>query len=122
MPRKYCRYSSRIAGLVGALACRLPEIRLHRSLELDGHGVAVAVLGVTRGDTDPSLADAVFLDVGLLDTLEADADPALEELGVVVGTVGVGGQPVGGRIVRHCGNRRTRESLRHFENLVHAGD
>ena len=65
--------------------------------------MAVAILGVAGGDADPALADAVFLDVGLLDALEADADVARKNLGVVIGAAWIGGeaigQTVGGRSV-----------------------
>src|SRR5438309_436652 len=46
------------------------EIRLDRSVDLDGQRIAVAVLGITRGDAHPAFADAIFLDIGLLDALE----------------------------------------------------
>src|SRR5229473_31410 len=72
----------------------LPEIRLDLALELDRHGIAVAVLCRSRGDANPSLADAVFLDIVLLDALEADADAPLEQFGIVERAVGVGGKTI----------------------------
>src|SRR5258707_6010707 len=52
------------------------EIRLDRAMHLDRQRVAVAVLGIARGDAHPALADAIFLHIGFLDTLEANADIA----------------------------------------------
>ena len=43
-------------------------------MHLDGQRIAKAVLGVAGGHAHPALADAIFLDIGLLDALEADAD------------------------------------------------
>src|SRR5450432_660367 len=61
------------------------EIRFHRSMHLDRQGVAVAILGVARRDPHPALADAILLDVGLLDALEANADIARQHVGIVIG-------------------------------------
>src|SRR3979411_2536238 len=58
------------------------EIRLDRAVHLDGQRVAVTVLGVAGGDAHPALADAVFLDIGFLDALEADTEIATEEIGI----------------------------------------
>src|SRR6186713_2676827 len=63
------------------------EIRLDRAVHLDRQRVAVAVLGIAGGDADPALADAVFLDIGLLDALEANADVAREDFGIVIRAV-----------------------------------
>src|SRR3984893_11163811 len=57
--------------------------------------MAVAILGVAGGDSHPALADAIFLDVGLLDALEADADVARQDRFIVVRALRVGRQPVG---------------------------
>src|SRR5215468_3849749 len=71
------------------------EIGLDRAFELDQKGVAVAVPGLAGGHPDPALADAVFLDIGLFDALEADADVARERVGVIVGAVRIVGEAVG---------------------------
>src|SRR6185312_10371705 len=63
----------------------IPEIRLDGTVHLDGQRIAVAILGVARGDTDPALADAVFLDIGLVDALEANADVARQNVRIVIG-------------------------------------
>jgi hypothetical protein len=55
----------------------LPEIRLDLALEQNCQGIALPVDGLAGRDTDPALADTVFLDVGL------------------VGAAGVGGEAVG---------------------------
>ena len=90
-------------GGVGLLLRLVLEVRLHRALELDRQRVAVAVLGVARRHADPALAHAIFLDIGLLGALEADADAALQQGGVVVGAVRVVRQAVG-RGIGHCGS------------------
>src|SRR5439155_10030355 len=83
------------------MASRLvAEIRLDRAVHLDRQRVAVAVLGIARGDADPALADAIFLDVGFLDTLETNADIAREDLGVVVRAVRIDRKTVG-KLVAH---------------------
>src|SRR5688572_15166761 len=76
----------------------VPEIRLDRAVHLAGQGIAEAVLGVARGDAHPALADAIFLDIGLLGALEADADVALQQFLVVIGALRVGGEPVRKRV------------------------
>src|SRR5580704_11690521 len=71
------------------------EIRLDRAGKLDGQRIAVTVLALAGLDADPTFADAIFGDVGLLDALEAHADVALEDLGVVVRAARVGRQAIG---------------------------
>src|SRR5689334_22687173 len=80
-------------GISGRLL--IAEIRLDRTVDLDGQRIAVAVLGIAGGDADPAFADAVFLDIGLLDALEADADIARQDLGVVIGALRIDRQAVG---------------------------
>src|SRR5579872_6872545 len=58
-------------------------IGLDRAGQLDRQRVAVAILGLANLDPNPSFADAVFADILLLDALEADADVALDRVGVV---------------------------------------
>ena len=45
-------------------------------MHLDGERVAVAVPGIAGGHSHPAFADAIFFDIGLRDSLEADADVA----------------------------------------------
>src|SRR5690242_5706766 len=68
-------------------------------MHLDCQGIAVAVLGVAGGDADLALAHAIFLDIGLLHALEADADVAREDLGVVIGAARIDAQAVRQRVV-----------------------
>src|SRR5882672_5514719 len=56
--------------------CLVPKIRFDRAVDLDGKRIAIAVLGRAGCDAHPALADAIFLDVGFLDALEADTDVA----------------------------------------------
>src|SRR5271170_7121048 len=73
----------------------IAEIGLHGTVHLDGERVAVAVLGVAGGHAHPALADAIFLDIGLLDTFEADADVARQNRLVVVRAFRIDRQTVG---------------------------
>src|SRR5262245_15022224 len=75
------------------------EIRLDGAVHLDPQRVAVAVLGIARGNAHPALADAIFLDIGFLDTLEANADIAREDLGIVVRAVRIDRETVGKLVV-----------------------
>src|SRR5262249_32315701 len=75
------------------------EIRFDRAVHLDGQRVAVTVLGISSGDAHPAFADAIFLDIGLLDALEANADVAREDFGIVVRAVRIDRQTVGKLIV-----------------------
>src|SRR5882757_2019873 len=93
-PRAH-KYSARLGG---------PEIRLDRAAELDGHGIAVAVLGGRVRHPDPSFAHAILLDIGLLDALESYADAALEQCGVVERAAGVVGEAVRRMVVHGNGS------------------
>src|SRR5262245_33283344 len=77
----------------------IAEIRLDRAVHLDRQRVAVAVLGITGGDAHPALADAVLLDIGLLDALESNADIAREDLLVVIRAVRIDRETVGKLVV-----------------------
>src|SRR5690606_6162436 len=91
----------------GGVACvgSIAEIGLHAAVDLHRHRVAAAVQRTTHGDPDPALADAVFLDVGALVAVEADADAALHGLLVVVGTARVVAEAVGRGGLGHRGFR-----------------
>src|SRR6478672_6366131 len=78
------------------------KIWLDRAVNFYSERVAVAILGVACGHPHPALADAVLLDIGLLDALEANADVARQHLGIVVRAFRVGRQTIGqlaGRLV-----------------------
>ena len=79
------------------------KVRLDRAAELHGQRVSLAVERLAGRDAYPALADAVFLDVGLLLALEADAHAARQELGVVERAFRVVGQAVGRRIGHGAG-------------------
>src|SRR5436309_2380321 len=80
--------------------CLVAEIGFDRTVHLDGQRVAEAVLGIARGDADPALADAVFLDIGLFDALEANADVARQNLFIVIRAAWVDREAVG-KLVAH---------------------
>src|SRR5690348_10361777 len=87
----YCTNSSNAkAGRVRRGLTAGPEVRLDRAGELDGQRIAMAVPGVAGRDTYPALADAILLDVVLLDALEADADVARKDRRVVIRAAGIG--------------------------------
>ena len=79
----------------------LPEIGLDRAVELDGQWIAEAILGGAGGDANPTFADAILFHVCLFDPLEANAHAALQYIGVIIGTVGIGGEAVR-RDISHC--------------------
>src|SRR5262249_16754286 len=79
-------------------ALLVPEIGLDRPLECDQQRVPMAVLGLARRHPDPPFADAVFLDVVLLDAFEADADVACQHVGIIIGAVRIVGETVGRRV------------------------
>src|ERR1700761_8651657 len=55
------------------------EIGLDLALVLDRHRPPVAVDRLADREAHPALADAILLHIGLLRTVEADADAALEQ-------------------------------------------
>src|SRR5262249_333405 len=94
-----------------------PEIGFHRPGELDREWIAIAVARVAGGDADPAPADAVFLNVGLLDALEAHADVTCQHVGVVIGTVGISREAVW----RAVGHRETfRSGTMGVRKLIHS--
>src|ERR1700761_3690002 len=93
--RRVCARDDNVSGL-----SLLAEIRLDRTVNLDRERIAVTILCVARGPADPALADAIFLDVGLLDTLEANADVARQNLFIVVWALRIAREPVG-QLVGH---------------------
>src|SRR6202035_6201057 len=54
-------------------------------------------------DADPALADAIFLDIGFLDALEANADIARKHRLIVVGAFRIGRQTIGQLVIRDVG-------------------
>src|SRR2546422_3179555 len=58
----------------------------------------MAIQAAARRHPDPAFADAIFLDVGLLLPLEADADAALQQVGVEIRTARIERQAIGRRI------------------------
>src|SRR5437868_13637504 len=78
----------------------VPKIRLDRTLQLDRQRLALAVKRLAGSHPDPAFADAVFLDIGLLCTGEANADAAFQQGGVIIRAIWIAGEAVG-RFVRH---------------------
>src|ERR1700733_4804983 len=76
------------------------EIRFDRAMDLDRQRIAVAIPGVAGGDADPAFADAIFLDIGLLDALEADADVARQDRFIIVRALRIGAQAIGRLLAR----------------------
>src|SRR3546814_3420568 len=62
--------------------------------------LAEPVLRLARGDADPALGDRIFLDVGALGALEADADAALQHFHVEMRRARIGRHAVG-RCIGH---------------------
>src|SRR3546814_12173756 len=58
------------------------EPGLHLARQLDRHRLAKAILRLARCDANPAFRNRIFLDVGALLALEADADTALQHLHV----------------------------------------
>ena len=90
-------------GLRGAgeLFRRYAHHRKRGPVELDGQWIAEAILGGAGGDANPAFADAILFHVCLFDPLEANAHAAFQDVGVVIGTVGIGGEAVR-RDISHC--------------------
>src|SRR6185437_9654911 len=78
----------------------IPKIRLDRAVHLDGQRIAVAILGIARRHAHPALADAIFLDIGFLDALEANADVARKQVRIVVWALRIDRKPVRQLVVR----------------------
>src|SRR6476469_7657794 len=93
--------ASRAPGMTASPSLLIPEIRLDGPVHLDGQRIAVAVLGIPGGHAHPALADAIFLDIGLLDALEADTDVARQYLCVVRLAARIDTEPVG-KLVSVC--------------------
>lgn len=67
---------------------------LYFAFEFHGEWVAVAVHCFADGDFHPAFWDRVFDDVGFLDTVEHDANAALEQFFIEEGAFGVDGEVV----------------------------
>src|SRR4051812_16312059 len=91
MPGRFGQESVRtcwIAGMArrsGRRRLGLAQVGLDQPLQLHRDRLAAAVDRFADGQPHPAFADAVFLDIGLLDSLEADADATGEQLLVVEG-------------------------------------
>src|ERR1700693_475200 len=71
------------------------EIWLDQAAQLDRKRDAVPVQSLADGKSHPSLADAVFLHRGLLNTIEAHSHTLLEDRSVIVWAFRVVRQTVG---------------------------
>src|ERR1700760_130574 len=90
-------------GMTATPSLLVPKIRLDRAVHFDRQRIAVTVLGIARGDADPAFADAIFLDIGFFDTLEADADVARQDALIVIGAARIDRQTVRKRFILGCG-------------------
>src|SRR5690349_17559374 len=77
---------------------------LDRSGKLDGYRTAVSLDRLAGLDSDPALRHAIFLDVFAFALLEADANPALQCLGIEMRASRVIRQAVGRRGFGHGGS------------------
>src|SRR5271165_2820163 len=76
---------------------------------LHGQRMASAIESLADRDTNPSLADAILLDVGPFDALEPDAHAPTQGGLIVKRTIGIIGQAIGGD-VWHRGTSRQSDS------------
>jgi hypothetical protein len=60
------------------------EKRLDDALAHDGQGLSTAIEGVADRRADPAFRDAIFLDIGVLDTVQPNSNRACENGFVVV--------------------------------------
>src|SRR6185503_20069261 len=74
------------------------QIRLNLALEQQRLRIALAVHRDAGDDADPALADAILPHIGLLDSVEPDADAALQQSLVVVRALRVLAQAIGKRV------------------------
>lgn len=81
------------------LSRQVMEVRHDLALELDRHRIAVTVARAASCYTDPSLADAIFLDVCSLLAVEPNTDSALQQSGVVERAFRIRSKAIGRRIV-----------------------
>src|ERR1041384_1874842 len=70
------------------------EERLDLASELDDHGIPPAILRGGDFDAHPTLGHVVFVNIGLLDTVEEDAHTAYERLFAVEGAARIDGEVI----------------------------
>lgn len=77
----------------GRRAFRSAEIRFHRATELDDHGISAAIL---RGhfDTHPTLGHVVFVNIGFLDAIKANAHVAAKHFFAIEGAARIDGEVI----------------------------
>src|SRR6185437_3107768 len=71
------------------------QIGLDLALIFYRHWIAMTVHGLAHGQPHPALADAIFLDIVAVHAVETHAHAPLQQLGVVIRALGIGGKPVG---------------------------
>src|SRR5260370_39918203 len=69
-------------------------------MDFNGKRIAVAILGIACRHPYPVLANAVRLDLGFLDGLEANAEVAGKHLGIIVRAFRIGRKTIG-ELVSH---------------------
>ncbi len=92
------------------------EPRLDLAVQLQRQRPAVAVDLLAKRDADPAGGAVVFLDVLALDTLETDADAALQRGLVEIGARRIGRQAIGGVSVMSA--RLTASSPARYEKAA----
>lgn len=78
---------------------KLLEVRLGRTLALDGEWLAAPVDGIADGCSYPTLGDAVLVDVVVLDAVKANADFPRQDRLIVKLAVGVDAESIWKRCV-----------------------
>jgi hypothetical protein len=79
------------SGWLHFVRWRVPKVGLDRSVGLHGQGITSAIERFADRNSNPSLADAIFLDVGPFDALEPDAHAPTQDGLVVKRTSGIVG-------------------------------
>jgi hypothetical protein len=76
------------------LLLRRAEIRFDRAAGLDDHGISAAILRRGNLNPHPTLVHVVFVNIVLLDAIEANTHIATEDLFVVEGAAWIDGEVI----------------------------
>jgi len=86
-----------IVACANYLRDRLPVKHFHAALQFDQQRMSFAIQRLAGGHLDPAFADAIFLDVVALLAIDANADTALDQRGIVKRAARVDGEAIGKR-------------------------